>query len=695
MAKKKTDDIQLDSDSLSAKILMDLNREFGGKIANTAESILNQDNKIINVSPALDLILNGGVPEGSFVSLSGKFKTGKALSLDSQLFTENGPVLMSEAKIGMKILTPNGSSEIVGVYPQGITDLYEVKFNDNSVVLCSSDHLWEVENITRKKKILTTKNLIEAGVISCNKPRFYIKTEVAYFDNKKELPVDPYLLGVLIGDGSLTNDGVQFTKKNEEFVENIREIVNKFGYDVISKEYKYRRIIRNIKNPRDNFIAKYIKSVGLKKTSHHKFIPNDYKYSNYNNRLKLIQGLMDTDGSVSRKGVADFSTTSKTLAEDFKFLIESIGGICKISERFTNCNGKTFKSFRCNIRYSKCKDLFYFTIKKNKAVDRTKKALRRGIISITKLSNAETQCIKIKNDNGLFLTNNCITTHNTTVALTIASNAQKIGKTVYFINVEGRLKKMNLTGINGLDTSSDKFIVIGSDEDNIRSSKDFLNAVEFIVKNHPGCVIIIDSLSALVDEKQLANGAGSGMPGGGQKTVAEFVANMANVVPVKKTILIGITHKVPTIAMMMGPKSAEKVAQRWLFQTDIRLTVKYIKPLKTGEKQVGQEVNWLCECSALGPPGGTITSYIRYGVGVDAIYELMQFAINLKLISKGGAWFSLDFLSVLPEYKDGVPKLQGQENLYHALIEKPEWVQLLKKELDEFKDILVSSDSEE
>jgi recombination protein RecA len=360
MAKKKTDDIQLDSDSLSAKILMDLNREFGGKIANTAESILNQDNKIINVSPALDLILNGGVPEGSFVSLSGKFKCGK-----------------------------------------------------------------------------------------------------------------------------------------------------------------------------------------------------------------------------------------------------------------------------------------------------------------------------------------------TTTALTIASNAQKLGKTIYFINVEGRLKKMNLTGINGLDTSPDKFIVIGSDEDNIRSSKDFLNAVEFIVKNHPGCVIIIDSLSALVDEKQLANGAGSGMPGGGQKTVAEFVANMANVVPVKKTILIGITHKIPTIAVMMGPKTAEKVAQRWLFQTDIRLTVKYIKPLKSGDKQIGQEVNWLCECSALGPPGGIITSYIRYGVGVDAIYELMQFAINLKLISKGGAWFSLDFLSNLPEYKENQPKFQGQENLYKGLIENPVWIEILKKELNEFKDILVSSDSEE
>ena len=142
-------------------------------------------------------------------------------------------------------------------------------------------------------------------------------------------------------------------------------------------------------------------------------------------------------------------------------------------------------------------------------------------------------------------------TGKTTTALTFAAKAQKLGKTIYFINVGGRLKKMNLTGIKNLDTSPEKFVVIESDDENIRSSKDFLNAVEFIVKNHPGCVVIIDSLSALVDGQQLTNGAGSGMPGGGQKVVAEFVANMSNVVPVKKTIIVGITHKIPTIAVHM------------------------------------------------------------------------------------------------------------------------------------------------
>lgn len=287
-------------------------------------------------------------------------------------------------------------------------------------------------------------------------------------------------------------------------------------------------------------------------------------------------------------------------------------------------------------------------------------------------------------------------TGKTTLALNIAANAQKkFGKTVYFINVEGRLKKMNLRGTNGLNTNPEKFVIIGSDNENIRSSKDYLNATEFIIKNHPGCVVIIDSLSALVDGQQLVNGAGSGMPGGGQKTVAEFVSNMANVVPINKTILIGITHKIPTIAVHMGPKTAEKVAQRWLFQSDIRLTVKYTKPLKVGEKQVGQEVNWLCEASALGSPGGVITAYLRYGVGYDEIYELMQFAINMKLISKGGTWFTIDFLSKLDEYKDSQPKVQGQENLYQALVEKPEWVELLKSELAEYKDMLVGSDSGE
>ena len=115
----------------------DIIKTFGENIMLTGNSIIETKNVVIPVSPVIDILLNGGIPEGSFVILTGQPKCGKAQKLTDLIYTPNCPTMIGSMKIGDAICSPNGSiSKVVGVYPQGIKDIYEVKFNDGSYTHC-------------------------------------------------------------------------------------------------------------------------------------------------------------------------------------------------------------------------------------------------------------------------------------------------------------------------------------------------------------------------------------------------------------------------------------------------------------------------------------------------------------------------------------------------------------------------------
>jgi recombination protein RecA len=97
--------------------------------------------------------------------------------------------------------------------------------------------------------------------------------------------------------------------------------------------------------------------------------------------------------------------------------------------------------------------------------------------------------------------------------------------------------------------------------------------------------------------------------------------------------------------------------------------------LSSDNSQIGQEVEWQTLCSALGPPGGNITSYIRYGQGIDKHTELISLAVDMGLINKGGAWYTLDFMN------DEKPKFQGTEKVRQFLVDNPGTYESLYKEL--------------
>lgn len=259
----------------------------------------------------------------------------------------------------------------------------------------------------------------------------------------------------------------------------------------------------------------------------------------------------------------------------------------------------------------------------------------------------------------------------TTTSLDFAATAQKpeykgdmkSPREVYYLNIEGRLKKRDLEGIPGLDLQ--KFHVIGSQPGKILHAEEYLQIGEKIINEIPGSVVIIDSYSALCTEAEITSDMDKMQRADGAKLLAKFCRKVANVIPVNKNIVIGITHLMgnPT---GYGAEFKEKSGQAIAYQTDIKLRAKSFKPwtVSAESTQIGQEIEWQVICSALGSPGGQITSYVRYGTGIDRQTEVINLASDLGIIHKGGAWYTLTSV-------DKQPKFQGTEKVRAYLCENP------------------------
>jgi recombination protein RecA len=261
----------------------------------------------------------------------------------------------------------------------------------------------------------------------------------------------------------------------------------------------------------------------------------------------------------------------------------------------------------------------------------------------------------------------------TTSSLDFAATAQKLeyahesfkdGRQVYYLNIEGRLKKRDLEGIPGIDL--ERFHIIGSQQGKILHGEEYLQIAERIINEVPGCVLIIDSYSALCTEAEITSDMDKMQRADGAKLLAKFCRKVANVIPVNRNIVIGITHLMgnPT---GYGAEFKEKSGQAIAYQTDIKLRAKTFKPwlVGTDNTQIGQEIEWQVVCSALGSPGAVTTSFIRYGQGIDKCTELINLASDLGVIQKGGAWYSI------PSLEDKA-KFQGVEKVRAFLLENKE-----------------------
>jgi len=270
------------------------------------------------------------------------------------------------------------------------------------------------------------------------------KIKPLLFSTKKELKIDPYTLWVLIWDWCLWWNSIMISSVHNEILDNLvledctLKHINKWDYRISSwYNWKWNKILSSIKN------------MWLNVKSDKKFIPDDYLMSSKENRLSLLQWLMDTDWEMfpSNKPTCTYkyaySTTSKQLYKDIVMLIKSLWWACNVLSKVGKYKDKDNKIVICkrcyNINFSIDINICVFKYSNKQR----KVAPPKKICSIKKIEYVWIElnkCISVEDE--MYITDNMIPTHNTTFAMDIIESNSKIGKRWFYINLEFPIETM-------------------------------------------------------------------------------------------------------------------------------------------------------------------------------------------------------------------------------------------------------------
>jgi len=343
--------------------------------------------------------------------------------LYSKVLTPTGFIKMRKIKVGDEICGTSGTTQkVMGVFPKGKKQILKIKFEDNRIVECCEDHLWKVITDSGVKKVLTTKKLLDDGLFRTKSNgekqyKYFVPISKPEFI-KTKLLLDPYLVGILLGDGSLSGKDsteISLGSNKEHILDKIKlpEGLKLNISFVESKNYFRVKIIGKTKDGKT--IRNILQEIGLfGTTSGNKFIPKQYLYSDIKSRKALLQGLSDTDGHINKRGLLEYGTISKQLHLD---VLELFRGLGKATHSY-------LLERKPNSSYSSTSIYRITELKGNKYGNKIKE-----IIPTEKY--VEMQCIKVSNSDSLYYTDNYILTHNTTT--TIALLATMVNEANKFI----------------------------------------------------------------------------------------------------------------------------------------------------------------------------------------------------------------------------------------------------------------------
>ena len=374
-----------------------------------------------------------------FPMLIGSRGVGKATKCTEPLLTDQGWVRMGDITYNHKVYSRNGKlCNIVGIYPQGKKQVCRLKFADGREIDCCEDHLWVMKK-QQKEVTVSTKDIINDGVRFYSSPgKWAYKyklplTEPIQYE-EKQLPLDPYILGCLLGDGCMTTRTPKIASDDAFIIEQFRTRLDGFEIkkDSSNNNYTIVDIDKQLKKrcskkgksfyKRDgNRLVSIIEGMKLNVGCKDKFIPEEYKTSSVEQRMEIVRGLLDTDGSCNKNGAIEFTNSCEKLVKDLIEVLRSLGISCqlKIDDRsgsYSEIRGKQIPRnpyYRVFINTSK--QVFKLPRKverlKNNQTSREKYT---SLISAEYVNEfEEMQCISVDSPDHTYITKDYIVTHNT------------------------------------------------------------------------------------------------------------------------------------------------------------------------------------------------------------------------------------------------------------------------------------------
>lgn len=269
-----------------------------------------------------------------FLGVSQPPRTGKALSDDTPILTRNGWKNHGDLQVGDEVISPKGQFvKVLAVSPKCQLDV-RCHFTDGTYIDCHENHEWPVYNRHKNRfDVIETKQMIpdyQTGVENTRKHRYYYQALFKNFvdGEYKKLPVPPYTLGAWLGDGS-NQDGLLYESKQDRCI--IERVISD-GYSI-----KWHDVHKTtgVEHFRFDGLRFDLQKVGMCYSYHRcvKHIPEEYFTASISQRMELLAGLLDTDGSLRAKEHRyDFSTTESRLKDDFITLVSTFGWRCSVSE---------------------------------------------------------------------------------------------------------------------------------------------------------------------------------------------------------------------------------------------------------------------------------------------------------------------------------------------------------------------------
>jgi replicative DNA helicase len=405
----------------------------------------------------------GGVSPGELVMIGGESNAGKALKLDTPIPTPAGWSTIGELKIGDSIFGDDGNiCQVIAKSEVFVDhDCYEIEFSDGEKIIADAGHLWKTFSFSERRQCLKNTDKYRASrresrhrrgkglspwTVKMNQERIYkvksiptpsIKNTKEIFDSvkvitrknlpynhsiaptdylkleEKELLIDPYVFGAWLGDGDSGQGGI--TSNDIEIIKEIEAA----GYVVKKWKSKYHWGIFGL--------LSQLKKLGVFNNKH---IPISYLRSSYNQRVALLQGLMDTDGTVRNSGICEFTTTKPILRDNVLELIRSLGLVARCNEGLAKLNGIIIGP-KYNISFRTSISAFRLPRKLSLQKRSGFKFNHRMIVSVIKVSSIPVQCIQVDSPSCCFLCGkSMIPTHNSQLLSNMAKQIWLQGNTI-------------------------------------------------------------------------------------------------------------------------------------------------------------------------------------------------------------------------------------------------------------------------
>ncbi len=364
------------------------------------------------------------------------FMRGRAQPVDRRVLTPTGWQAIGELRVGDLVVGSDGRpTPVLGTFPQGRRPVFRVRAQDGASTLCCAEHLWTVRTPEDRRRglrrTLRTDEMI-GRLRRCHQHRYELPLVSGPVEfEPREVELDPYALGLLLGDGCLiARTTPSFTTADPELAE---ALVDRLDGIELKRKSEVDYVLRHVDGHRGGVIAANpltvaLRGLGLAGTrSSTKFVPDDYRHNSSEVRLGVLQGLLDSDGGPvtqrARTCRIQYTTCSSRLRDDVVFIVRSLGGVAYWRTRPAEgrspglARGRAVHhrhdSYNMEIRLPEGIAPFRLTRKRDAYRAHGGGRPMRFIESIEPAGEAETVCIQVGSEDSLYVTDEFLVTHNT------------------------------------------------------------------------------------------------------------------------------------------------------------------------------------------------------------------------------------------------------------------------------------------